>query len=571
MAVVVTLAVAVLLRFWGITQGYPDFYGHVDEIGVAASIWNFFRAATFEPTEFTYPALYPYLVAAGIWLTAVVGLLDLPVGGGMLERIAFASYVDPGWSALVGRGLSAVASAGVVVVLYRVAREIGGRALGLTAAAFSAVAVIPVRHAHQALPDSLSSLLGALVLWTAWRITQRQAWRDYLLAGVCMGLLLATKYNGAFCALAIVAAHGWRRGARQVLGGVHLWTAGIVAAVVCVLASPYLLLEYGKYLGVARYQVSSLDFALRQTSAWWWIPRGLAIEELLVGGWMLAGVVLALVRRRAFDVIALATILPAGLYIGSWTRESLHYLLPYYPFLLLLGAGAFVELCRRLEASRLVRPPRVKPCLVWGAVACVTLLPSLWRDAGEVRNLTSTDTRALASTWIEDNIPAGSTLAMTWLPYCPRLDRVAARRGILEHYQAHPTWQNDLRGRWSHRPAYRIVNLEAWLSEPVVPEALRGEIDLDDPETRRVFSRGWRSRERLRSDGVDFLVLPAAVYQRYLGDTAPPAAPAARFRYQLNRAYFKGLLDVDQSERLVTLPAPGQPSRGGRIDIFRLR
>ena len=106
-AIALILAVGVLLRFWGIAQGYPDFYGHVDEIGVAASIWNFFRAATFEPTEFTYTALYPYLVAAGIWLTAALGALDLPVGGGLLERIAFASYVDPGWSALVGRGWGA--------------------------------------------------------------------------------------------------------------------------------------------------------------------------------------------------------------------------------------------------------------------------------------------------------------------------------------------------------------------------------------------------------------------------------------------------------------------------------
>ena len=565
-AIALTLAVGVLLRFWGIAQGYPDFYGHVDEIGVAASIWNFFRAATFEPTEFTYPALYPYLVAAGIWLTAALGALDLPVGGGLLERIAFASYVDPGWSALVGRGLSAVASAGVVAVLYRVGREIEGRALGLTAAVFCAVAVIPVRHAHQALPDSLSSLLGALVLWAAWRIAQRQNWRDYLWGGACMGLLLATKYNGALCALAIVAAHGWRRGARHVLRGVHLWAAGIVAVGVCVLASPYLLLEYGKYLGVARYQISSLDFAMRQTSPWWWIPRGLATEELLVGGWILAGVVLALVRRRAFDVIALATILPAGLYIGSWTRESLHYLLPYYPFLLLLGARAFVELCQRLA-----EPWPVRPWLVWGAVACVTLLPSLWRSVGEGWELTSADTRALASTWIEAHIPAGSTLAMTWLPYCPHLDLMATRRGILGYYESRPKWQDELRERWAQRPAYHIVNLEAWLSQPVVPEALRGQIDIEDPETRRVFSRGWRSRERLQSDGVEFLVLPTAVYQRYLDPTKPPEPPAARFRYLLNQSYFTSLLDDDRNELLVTLPPPGQRTRGGRIDIFRLR
>ena len=34
--------VALFLRLWGFEQGYPDFYGHVDEIGVDASVWNLF-------------------------------------------------------------------------------------------------------------------------------------------------------------------------------------------------------------------------------------------------------------------------------------------------------------------------------------------------------------------------------------------------------------------------------------------------------------------------------------------------------------------------------------------------
>jgi hypothetical protein len=63
---VACLATALGLRIWGMGQGYPDFYGHVDEIGVAASIWNFFREGTLRPTEFTYPAFYSYLVAGGI-------------------------------------------------------------------------------------------------------------------------------------------------------------------------------------------------------------------------------------------------------------------------------------------------------------------------------------------------------------------------------------------------------------------------------------------------------------------------------------------------------------------------
>ena len=78
------LAGGLILRLWGLEQGYPDFYGHVDEVGVAASIWNFFRAATLLPTEFTYPALYSYLVAACLWLAHALGWG--PSLGGYLSR-----------------------------------------------------------------------------------------------------------------------------------------------------------------------------------------------------------------------------------------------------------------------------------------------------------------------------------------------------------------------------------------------------------------------------------------------------------------------------------------------------
>ena len=137
-------------------------------------------------------------------------------------------------------------------------------------------------------------------------------------------------------------------------------------------------------------------------------------------------------------------------------------------------------------------------------------------------------------------------------------------------YASRPDWQADLRRRWSQKPAYKMVNLEAWLSEPIVPETLRSQVDLDDPETRRVFSRGWRSRQRLRADGVEVLVLPAAVYERYLGHSETPSTPVARFRYLKNLSYFQSLLEDGQAECLVTFPLSGQQSRGNRIDIFKL-
>ena len=549
---------ALVLRLCGNTQGYPDYYGHVDEIGVAASIWNFFRAATLEPTEFTYPGFYSYLVAASVWLTGALGLAALPTGGSLVERLVYLSYADPAWSALVGRTLSAVAGTATVAVVYGVGRRVGGRPVGLAAAAMMAVASAPVHYAHHALPDSVAGLLGALVMARALAVGERGGWRDYLAAGSVCGLLLATKYNGALCALAVVAAHATRRlpasggglgMVRGLLGGWRLWAAGLAAVVAAVAASPYLLLSWERYLGLARYQVSSLDFSLGDTSPWWWIVSSLVTGELVVGGVMLSGLVVAAWRRDAFDWLVLAACVPAGAYIGSWTRESLHYLLPYYPFLVVAGGRSVVALGQRAGATG------------WrlGCLGALVVLPSLWAAVGHVRDLQRPDTRSLAADWIEAHVPPGSTLGMTWFPYCPRLQTTTSRTAILDWMSTRPAWQASLRQRWAQRPSYEVVNLEVWLKQPVVPESMRGVVDLTDPETRRVFSRGFRSLSRLRADGVTHVVLPEAVYQRYMRDGDPPANAVARFRFLLNRTYFRTLLD--SGEPLMTIAA--DRGRGG--------
>ena len=115
-----------------------------------------------------------------------------------------------------------------------------------------------------------------------------------------------------------------------------------------------------------------------------------------------------------------------------------------------------------------------------------------------------------------------------------------------------------------------IVNLEVWLKEPTVPEARRAHVDLEDAETRRIFSRGWRSPRQLQRAGVQYLVLPTAAYARYLRDDLAPASTAAAFRLRLNRAYFEMLLAPANAE-IIAVIEESPATRGGAITILRLR
>ena len=554
------------LRLWGFEQGYPDFYGHVDEIGVAASVWNYFRAATLLPTEFTYPAFYSYLVAAGLWLIHALGWG--PELGSLSETLVFVSYLDPGRAALVGRITSALLSAMIPLVTYRLGRGAYNIRVAWVAAVFVAVAMAPVVQAHQALPDSAMAFCSALCFYFSWQIYARGRWLDYALAGIAAGLVVASKFNGAFAALAIPAAH-WLRVDRELRFSTwiaaKLWLAIALACLALLSGSPYLLLAYDNYWALASYQVSSLGFALGEKQPWWWILRSLLATEWLLGGLMLGGLVWSLYRREPLDWIFWAAWLPSFLYIGSWTRESLHYLLHFYP-LLALGAA-------RLLVAGVERVAPARAWVVYG-LGFFCALPSFYQVQLHNRQLQQVDVRQQAAAWIGANLVDGTRLGMNWFPYCPRLPLKKARTSIATYYADNRQAQELLRAAWSKVPAYELVNLEIWLKRPVVPDFYLDKVDLDDPETNRVFRRGWLSLRQLRERGVQYIVLPEAAYGRFVY-AEPPAisdGAAAHYHFVKNRAYFSHLIDPDnpEIEEVVRFDSH-QGVRGASIAIYRLR
>ena len=445
-------AVGLFLRLWGTKQGYPGYYGHVDEIGVMASVWNFFRSATLLPTEFTYPALYSYWVAGGLILSSWLGLV--PQQGDTLSSLVFTSFADPAWAALVGRWISALASSLSVVLVYRLGAEAWGRQIGGLGALFAVFSHLAVQRAHMALPDSLMALWALLCFYWAWRIYRGGQWWAYALAGIFAGLAAATKYNGVLIALSVPAAHWLRqrgagRGYWALLTDKKLVLAVVAAPLALVAGSPYLLLTWGKYSDLMQYQVSSLGFTFGQSAAWWWILRETIREEWLLGVAMLAGLGWAAWRRHPLDILLWAAWLPSFLYIGTWTRESLHYLLHFLP-LLGLAAARFL-----LESKRWGLPGRFSPWFA-AVLALSCLLPNLYRIVEYDRRLSNPDTREMAASWIEANLPGGTKLAMTWLPYAPQLALVSSRESIERFYRPNRQILQQLQRIWQEKPGLSL-------------------------------------------------------------------------------------------------------------------
>src|SRR5918997_619900 len=194
--VVGLFAAALILRLWGLKTGLPYVY-NADENShfVPRAIGMF--GHSLNPDYFINPPAYTYVLHA--LFTVRWGTDPASVGG------AFAA--DPTGAFALARGASAFLGALAVALLAIAgARLFDDKRVGALAGALLAVAFLPVHYSHFALNDAptLAPLAASLVGITGIFRTGRT--REYVLAGVGLGLAIATKYQAGIVLVTIIAA-----------------------------------------------------------------------------------------------------------------------------------------------------------------------------------------------------------------------------------------------------------------------------------------------------------------------------------------------------------------------------
>ncbi len=335
-ALAIVLVAGLGLRLWGIAQGLPYAY-NADEADhfvphAVAMFGHGLNPHYFaNPPAFTYVLHYVFAVAYG----GTAGVRD-----------AFALH--PADVYTLSRVAAAVLGVAALWLLYAAGARLFGRAAGLLAAAIEAVAFLPVFYSHLALNDVPTLAPLTLSLLGSAGVLSKGRRRDYLLAGVGLGLACATKYTAGIVVVPFVAAtaarflDGNRDAARDALLGLALWVAA--AAVAFFLANPYSLLDYASFhrelvhqstlsaesqgkLGAPRdgglpYYLWTLTWGLG------WLPALAAFGGAIVVwrrglryGWMLVSAPLLFLVFMGLQ----------GRYFGRW-------LLPVFPLLCLLAA-----------------------------------------------------------------------------------------------------------------------------------------------------------------------------------------------------------------------------------------
>ena len=379
---------AFVLRLIGLKTGLPYVYNADENSHFVPRAVGMF-GHSLNPNYFINPPAFTYFIHA---LFAVRWGTDPASIGG-----AFAA--SPTEAFTIARGASAFLGAlAVPLTAIAGARLFEDRRVGFVAGALLAVAFLPVHYSHFALNDAPTLAPLALCLIGVAGIYRTGRTREYALAGVALGVAIATKYTAGIVLVTVIAAafaspvvHARVRNLALAIG---VMCAGFVAA------NPYAVLDADTFWEGIQKQTDTAGedggkLGLANSTGWtyylgtftWgfgWLPSLLALGG--IGG-------LIARHRRLAIVLAPAPIL-LFLYLGEQSRFFARWMLPIYPILAILAGWALVALVSRVRLKVLL-PVAAALAVAQGLVFSVHNDFVLARD----------DTRQVARDWMVENIP----------------------------------------------------------------------------------------------------------------------------------------------------------------------
>lgn len=396
------LAGALALRLWGLKHGLPYVYNVDEGSNFVPAAVGFYFTDSWNPHYFVNPPGFSYLLH---------GVLAVRFGGRAGLGEAYAT--DPTATFVAARATAALLGTAAVGLVCATGARLYDRRVGLVAGAVMAVSFLAVFYSHLALNDVPALLpLTASVYGSAGVLVYGRR-RDYLLAGLALGLAAATKYTAGIAVLPLAAAVAVRvadvPGARRrALGGAAL--AGALALVAFVAANPHAVLSFGEFWddlrrqqqGASGFGKLGLGYDSGLLYYLWTLSWGLGWLPLAAAA---VGTVAAFRadRRRALLLVPWPVLFTV--YMGLQDRYFGRWLLPALPALALLAGVGAAWLADRLRTAG-ARAAAL--AALTAALTAQGLVHSVHVD----RVLSRDDTRNAARTWMVSNVPAGSKVVV---------------------------------------------------------------------------------------------------------------------------------------------------------------
>ena len=342
---------------------------------------------------------------------------------------------------LVGRAISAFSDLLTILVIFRMGRKLFSKNIGLLAAFFYSVSVLPIQLSHFYAVDTLLTLFIIITIYQLMLFYEKPTiWRS-LLIGLFFGLALATKIS-AFVLIASIAvtlvvdfALLFFRAPhmpRQWLPHLpvltkHLITyavlIGVATGITYTIAEPYALIDFKELQAqtIQQSQMTSNAFTFPYTLQYvgkipylyeakniFFYGLGPLLGTLaFIGAANFTFIAFAKAKtgRRAKELILLSFFAAYVFVVGKFAIGFMRYMLPVYPLLSLFAAFAAFWLFTFLKKN-------IKNQLIYYFSLFIFQFSFLIWPLSFLHIYTQKNTRSLATDWINTSIPAGKTLAI---------------------------------------------------------------------------------------------------------------------------------------------------------------
>lgn len=433
----IILALALVLRLWGITYALPQFFVNDERAGVYGAL-KMLELGTLVPArheaEFrqvlNYLPLPSYLYL--IVLTPVLGLGYLLSGAAGLAQYRAALTLDPTVIFLASRALIALMGTAVVWLTYRLGWGIfASERTGLLAAAFLAVSFYHLQLSHVTRQWMPAALALALAWLAALAIYRGGGTKGYAWGGLLAGLGFGANPAAAVAMAPMVLAHFLRPSgeafSRRISDRRWLFCVALFLAVslASVALYPYGLSQGEVVGGGIRATLSAklAGFAGKSLAGWlaflWFYVKLLFTYETILFAAALGGALLMACRHRRW--LAVAGVFAAGyltlLYLAfNIIERGILFLLPVLSVAAGYAADRLWQKLGNLEIEKLRIRSTFSHFLISSFFA---LFLFGWPLAVGLRYdylLTQEDTRILAADWIYAETPPEAKI-LADLPY----------------------------------------------------------------------------------------------------------------------------------------------------------
>lgn len=411
------LALGVSLRFYGLGWGLPQVYEDAVPLKRAWMMWGWGPQLPFDlnPHFFNYPSLYLYIQLLG--QAVLYGILTAIGSVGSTIDFQLLYVLDKTPFYLMGRGITALLGSATIPLVYLIGRRIGGP---LTAAGAALLLTLNPEHIAESKLVSVDvplTFFVTLTLLYCLRLADRPRGKNYVRAGLYLGLGASIKYTAMILAVPIAVAHALRERDRKSgrLRRLGPALAVLLGAAVFFATSPFVILDFHQFWADFSYERAHMEaghFGATGSPTWIYYLKTLGGPIL---GWPalvlgIAGMVFLARRRRPWTVILLSFAAPYLVMISLWNMQAERYLMPVVPVFLLFAVAAVNRVLER------IRIPGSLP-RVWaaGVIAFFVLAATPLGAFPKLLNRIKPDTRTEARRLIEAQVPSGGFIVSEFL------------------------------------------------------------------------------------------------------------------------------------------------------------